>query len=409
MTPSSRTPVVTSRAGGVGPAVAFLVGLVAASLARPAPAPAQSILGAGGLGFPVEPVGARARGMGSLGVGLFGSELLPGDPAVSRDLLVPMVTATFQPTWSTYTFQGPEQDLSTSRFPLVGVAYPVTALGGMATLTFASFLDQTWRVETERTVQFGTETVPVTDEFSSEGGMSALRLGWAQGVLETLDVAVSVGTYLGDVRRDFTRSFGTEAADVPIDPFREAGKWRYTGPTVVVGATWDVSDLLRVAGSLNWSGHVSAKAVEGTEAPSRDIDIPTEYRVGASASLVPQLAVNAGFSYADWSQTSGDLVGSRTAGAVWSAGGGVEWEGPTLLGRDVPLRVGYRRSGLPFRFDGGDPTESNFAAGVGLNLLQVENLPLAVVDVAYERGSREAGSLSEDFERVTVTVRVAGN
>ena len=30
------------------------------------------------------------------------------------------------------------------------------------------------------------------DEFSSEGGMSALRVGWAQGVLETLDVAERV-------------------------------------------------------------------------------------------------------------------------------------------------------------------------------------------------------------------------
>lgn len=403
-----RSPALPARSGAAGLVAVLVVGLAAVG-AAPRGVAAQSVLGAGGLGFPVEPVGARARGMGSLGVGLFGSELLPGDPAVSRDLGVPMVTATYQPVWSTYTFRGPERDVSTNRFPLIGVAYPIAALDGTVSLTFGSFLDQNWEVETDRTVDFGAQTVSVTDEFRSQGGISTLRLGWSHSVLEPLDVAVSVGSYLGDVRRTFLRRFDESAADEPIDPFRESGKWQFTGPTVVAGASWDATDLLRVAGSVSWSGNLSAKPVEGTDGPGRNIDIPTEYRLGASTALTSSLAINAGFSYADWSETTGDLTGGSAAGSVWGVGGGVEWDGMTLLGRSLPLRVGYRRSDLPFRFDGDEPTESTFAAGLGLNLLQVEDLPLAVFDVAYERGDRSAGSLSEDFQRVTVTVRVAGN
>lgn len=381
------------------------------ALGAPAPAHAQSILGAGGLGFPLEPVDARSRGMGSLGIGLFGTALLPGDPAAAQALTVPVITATYQPSWSSYSFGGPERDVSTSRFPLMGVAYPVGALNGMASLTFASYLDQTWAVEQEGSVEIGGEPVDVVDRFESEGAVSALRLGWAQQVHERLDVAASVGTYLGDVHRTLTRTF-----DEPgVRPYEASGRWRFYGPTAAVGATWDPADLVRVAGSVSWSGELRADATEDRDAPGRRIDLPTEYRVGVSGSLLPGITGHASASYADWSGASGDPedpdddgVDAATSGAVSNIGGGLEWRGPGLLGRRFPLRVGYRRSELPFRFDGEVPVESVITAGIGLNLLEFEELPLAAVDVAFETGSREAGAFDESFRRATVSVRVGG-
>lgn len=380
-------------------------------LAAPAPVHAQSILGAGGLGFPLEPVDARSRGMGSLGIGLFGTALLPGDPAAAQALTVPVITATYQPSWSSYSFGGPERDVSTSRFPLMGVAYPVGALNGMASLTFASFLDQNWAVEQEGSVEIGGEPVDVVDRFDSEGAVSALRLGWAQQVHERLDVAGSVGTYLGDVRRTLTRIF-----DAPgVQPYEASSHWRFYGPTAAVGATWDPAELVRLAGSVSWSGELRADATEDTDVPGRRIDLPTEYRVGVSGSLLPGITAHASASYADWSGASGDPedpdddgLDATTSGAVSNVGGGVEWRGPGLLGRRFPLRVGYRRSELPFRFDGEVPVESVFTAGIGLNLLELEELPLAAVDVAFEAGSREAGAFDESFRRATVSVRVGG-
>jgi hypothetical protein len=63
---------------------------------------------------------------------------------------------------------------------------------------------------------------------------------------------------------------------------------------------------------------------------------------------------------------------------------------------------------LPFRFRDEDPVEKVFSGGIGLNITQVEQLVLAGVDLAVERGSRDAGTLSESFWRATLTFRVAG-
>ena len=387
----------------------LLAGVLVSGASAPEPLRAQSILAAEGLGFPVDPVAARARGMGSLGVGLLGSALLPGDPALSRALPVPLITATYQPSRSTYTLGEGEREVSASRFPLLGVAYPVTGLGGTATLTFGSFLDLEWRTDKARTLTLGEQTLDVTDTFRSAGGVSTVRIGWTHGLHETLAVAVSAGTYLGELRRVFTRRFSGAPRDAPVEPYQVSEAWHFTGPNARVAATWDPVELIRIGASATWSGTLHADAAEGSEASDGEFDLPSEYRFGASASLSPRLFVNAGVSYADWTATSDDLSRSSAVGSVWSYGGGVEWEGPELMERSFPVRLGYRHSDLPFRFDGADPVESAFALGLGMNLLQTEDLPLAVIDLAVELGSREAGALSEDFTRATVSVRVAGN
>ncbi len=378
-------------------------------LALPAgPAAGQSLLGTAGLGFPVEPVDARSRGMGSLGVGLFGPSLLPTDPAVAQALTVPMITATYQPSWVTATSEGLDREHQASRFPLMGVAYPVGGTGGMATLTFTGFMDQRWEVSAVDTLALAGNAVRITDTFESRGGISTLRLGWAQQVTDGLSVATTLGTHLGDVSRTFTRSFDSTTVGADVQPYRNEGRWRFTGPTVSAGVSWDPTALVRVAGTVTWSGTLTAAAQDDTEGPDQEFDVPTEFRVGASGSLSPRLGVNVGASYADWSGGDGALASETTAGASWGFGGGLEWDGPILAGRDFPIRIGYRRSELPFAFQGSDATESAFSLGLGMNLLEAEELPLARLDFALESGERDAGLLVESFTRATVTLRVAG-
>jgi len=398
------------RPAGLRGAVALPWILLALLLALPPGrgAEAQSLTGTTGLGFPLEPIDARARGMGSLGVGLFGPSLLPGDPAVAQALTVPMVTATYQPSWASGSLGSEAVDHRTSRFPLLGIAYPVGGTGGMATLTFSGFMDQNWEVTDSRTLDLAGATVPATDSYRSEGGISALRLGWAQRVRPGLSVAATLGSYIGGVTRVFTRSFDSTAVGADVQSYRNGGEWQFTGPTASAGVSWDATDLVRVAGSVTWSGELHADATPETEAPDQDFELPLEYRLGASGELSSRLSVNLGLSYADWSATNDDLGDGAASGGTWSYGGGVEWDGPNWTGRDFPLRIGYRQSELPFRFLGSEVSESVWALGVGLQLLQLEELPLARFDLAYERGDRDGGPLSESFDRLTLTLRVAG-
>jgi hypothetical protein len=170
---------------------------------------------------------------------------------------------------------------------------------------------------------------------------------------------------------------------------------------------WNAVEIVRVAGSVTWSGTLKAKPSEETKGEAESFRPPLEFRVGAAVSLTTRLAATGNLSYSDWSGSSG-IDPSAMTGATWSFGAGLEWGGARLGGRSMPLRFGYRRTDLPFRFGEENPVESVLAAGLGINLRQIETISLARMDLALERGSRDAGPVSETFTRLTVTLRLAG-
>jgi hypothetical protein len=157
---------------------------------------------------------------------------------------------------------------------------------------------------------------------------------------------------------------------------------------------------------LNWSGDIEANPQSGTEGDRATFDIPTEFRLGASGVLTPRLSLSLGLSFADWKSSGQFLDDGDVVGQVWSYGGGVEWAGPRMGSRNFPLRVGFKSTDLPFAFEGETPRETLFSGGIGLNLVPSGAGFIGVVDIALERGKREAGSLSETFSRASLTFRV---
>jgi hypothetical protein len=276
----------------------------------------------------------------------------------------------------------------------------------VATFTFRGFLDQGWNVELQRDLDLGESTARATDLFESEGGVSAVRVGFSRRLSPSLAVGVAAGSYVGGTTRRFTRTFDSTAVGTTVPPLSIGGRWAFSGPTVTAGAQFDAGAFLRVAGSLTWSGTLHADPTDDTDGAPADWEIPTLLRVGASGALTEALSVVAGFGYGDWS--SSGVTEAGAGGTAWDAGVGIEWSGGTILGRQSPIRLGYRSSRMPFHFQGHESKETLWAGGLGLNLAQVSNIPLARLDLALERGHRTAGALSENFWRSTVTVRVAG-
>lgn len=383
------------------PLATLLLALAPALL--PVRAEGQSLLSSSGLGLPMNAVDARSRALGGPGMGLFGSAILPTDPASAADLGVPEVTFSLQNSW--VDLQGPaEPDASGPRFPVLGVAYPVQDMG-VFTLTFGGVFDQRWDVQSQGQVELQDEVVGVTDRFVSDGGVSAVRFGFARRLTPAVALGVTAGRYAGDVRRTFVRTFDSLLVGSTIPRFVRGGLWSYRGTAATVGAQVDLGASLRVSGSLNWSGDLEAEPSPDTEGPAETFSVPVEYRVGASAALTPALSFTAGMQYADWAGTGAEELDGR---AVLGLGGGIEMDELTLLGRPMPVRLGYRRTDLPFAFDGEKPTESVWSAGFGLGLAQGE-ASRAGVDVSVEAGDRSAGSLSESFWRATVSLRIAGS
>lgn len=378
-----------------------------------AAAAGQSVLAAGGLGMPIDPVDARGRSLGSVGVGLFGTGLMPGDPVGAVDLAVPTITMTLQSVWLELREGTNASTVEGNRFPALGVSYPVSERG-VVTLTYGGVLDQHWTQERPDTLHLeGNAVLPVVDRFTSDGGVSAARLGYAHRLSPRFAVGAAVGLFTGSSARLFTRTFDTLTVDVDIAAFANSGRWSYSGTILTVGALADIDDVVRAAGSFTWFGALEAEPRHGTEGVARSYDMPLEFRAGVSARLAPELSAALSLAWADWSRTGEDLA-TGSAGSTLAFGAGVEWEGATLFGKALPLRAGWRRSELPFEVFGASASESGPNLGVGLLLQErADGLPLASIDLGVERGRRSVGPVTdgpvtEHYWRSTLSFRVAG-
>lgn len=404
MNARARTHVV-SRVAATGLFMAVTLALLALAAARPLAA--QSLIGSQGLGIPLEALDGRSRALGSVGVGLFGGAVLPTDPARASRITVPGISVTIQPSRGAATIGDQSIPIEGTRFPLLALSYPVRNWG-VATLSYGGLLEQNWKAERTLRVAREQDSIDVADTYESDGSVGAARIGFARALSGGFAVAATVGFHTGTQVRSFSRAIGVvEDEDQETgDRFRERGRWEMTGTTFGLGAMWDFRDFLRVSGSLTWSGDLRATPVGQTAGGEARFELPTEFRIGASAMLTPVVAATLGFGRSNWTPAESG-AGAAARGAVTTFGGGFEWSGMGLFGRSFPLRVGYRRAGLPFSIDASTPTESGFAAGFGWNLLETETLVIAAFDFSYERGTRATDSISESFSRYTFSFRAS--
>jgi hypothetical protein len=372
----------------------------------PSAAWGQSLLSAGGLGIPVEPLDARARALGGVGIGLMGGQLLPTDPVAAAELNVPSVAITLANAWVDVEEGDVSSTASGARFPALGVSYPVRSWGA-ATLTYGSLLDQRWETTQQQRLPLGGSTALVTDRFLSDGGIAALRVGFAGRLGPSLAVGGSIGRYTGELTRNLTRTFDSVDVSLDVSPTQTGGFWNYSGVTATVGATLDVAEVARLAANVTWSGDVDADPSDDTSGSGATFDFPLELRVGGSGALTPGVVANVGVVYADWS-AAGEPLRESSGRSALTVGGGLEWTGATLAGRRSPVQLGYRRSTLPFTFGSEEAVESVFSAGLGIDFIQSGTTTLAGMGISLERGSRDAGTLSESFFRASLTLRVAG-
>ncbi len=380
------------------------------ALILPSALAGQSVLGATGLGTRLEPLDAVQRALGGVGVTTRTPTVLPGNPVASLDVLAPTITFTVQPHWGTFTVGSEQGDFFATRFPVFGFAYPL-GTDAVFTLTAGSQFDQNWSVESRDSVDIRGESVGVTDTFLSDGAVTAVQVGWARRWTTSFALGATVGVYRGGLTRTFTRAFeGTDSVSLenPIDAFGVVGQWSHSGPLASLNVSWDPSPLLKVGATVEWGGTLKVNPEGGVARERRDVSIPLEFKVSTIAVLSPALAVNAGFSYSNWSDLGEASIDDAGGGRVMSYGAGVEWEGMSFWAGGFPIRLGYRQSDLPFLFLDNKVRERAFSAGFSVVMFQALDLPLAAVDVAFETGNRNSGDFEETLRRLTVTARIGG-
>ena len=249
--------------------------------------------------------------------------------------------------------------------------------------------------------------VGAVDAFISTGSIGRVSLGWARSLATSLSIGVTLGRHTGIVERTFTRSIEPEDVGPDVALFETATRLRASGMVVGAGITWTRCLWCVLPehspGRMIWSFPLPLRSPRKGAATG----FPWSSAVGGTVTLTSTLALHLGATYANWSDTGDDLRQGMSRDATWSYGGGLEWTGGSLVGRTVPLRFGIRHRDLPFYSTDEPAFERTFSGGLGLNLLETENQPLARLDLGLERGGREAGSTSEDYWQMVVTVRVA--
>lgn len=377
--------------------LALLGGLLAT------PATGQSAFSARGLGYPLEPIDARARSLGGVALGFPEPEITWANPASVVGLLDPGMIIGYQYDNFSTEATGGALDGSTARFPLVLAAFPagprLVLMGG-----YGSFLDQNWRIERPDSLTLGNDRVPITDLASSEGGVARLRVGAAYRVLDNLGVGLAVDAYTGDVQRVQGRLFESQTT-----PSCCRTDWSYGGIGLSAGVRYAPMEALSVGASISHGGTLEGEVTAG-EGSAVSYDLPLVFRGGATGRIGQATLLALGGSWSGWSSLDDTFVEAGGARDAWSFGGGIEYEGLTLGERPVPLRLGARTGALPFRWDNDEATE--FASE------QVVTLGGGVVlaggatrsDVALEFGSRgaESAGLDESFWRFAFSVRVLG-
>lgn len=383
----------------------FAAGLVAGP-SPPGAAEAQSLVGVRGLGVAGGTTGARATALGNLGIGLAGTEVSAADPTAGKDLGVPTISLTMQPVWGEFELNDERGDVTATRFPLIGVVFPVLAARGAVTAAISGRLDQRWSGEVPRDVDLGVGGVQVSDRFEVDGGISVVRAGWVQRIGGRLAAGVSAGTYLGRLSETFERSLDTLAAGGPVQRFVQGGEWQYGGAVLAFGASLAPHRLVHLAGAVEWSGTLTAWPKEGTDGGPRAYSIPLRVSAGATGRLTPRLAFNASLVFQDWSGAAGFAPGTTTT-RRFSYGAGVEATLAQGQRRSVPLRAGYRRVAQPFRLEDDDPLETAWSVGLGLNLVETAGQRAGWIDVGVERGRRVSAPLVERYWRATVSLGIS--
>lgn len=376
-------------------------------LAVPAGVDAQSLFAGRGLGVPVEPVDARARLLGGIGVGLLGvnpSLVNPAElTAVRRG-----ITAVLQPATHRIELGDEEADVGSTRFPLLSLLYPVNErllLG----LGYGGYLEQSWGVRTAGTLPVGGG-VDYEDVIRSTGGLSQVRLSAAYALAPSLSVGAAAGLLTGNLDRTLDRTFQDSTGT--LAPFSTRLRWEYSGVLGAFGAAWQPSEALRVGASVLLSTDIDADSAEGG-AESRSYGSAMTITAGASGQLTPDLMLALGATRQRFPEIES---GTELSRETWAFGGGIEYNGLRSGRRVFPLRLGGRWQQLPYYGIGEEPaTEKSAGFGVGFRLASDASGPLAVVDTGLERvlrtglaGDAIADGIDESLWRWTVSLSLFG-
>lgn len=378
-----------------GAAGAALLALLAA------PAGAQSVLASRGLGYPVEPLDARSRGLGGVTTGLPDPVISMVNPASVAGIPAYGFVVAMQPDRYDATAGTVRSTGTTVRFPLLMAAIPAGPRLALQ-VGYGAYLDQHWRVEQSDSIDLSTGRVGVQDRFISSGGVARFQAGAGYRVTERFSVGAAADVFTGAAHDSTTRDItGLQLAQSEV-------VFRYSGIGGRLGARFQPSSRSSISAVVHGGGHIRAESQDTTGRERKDYTNPLGVDAGASAQVGQNTIVVASGRWAGWSAANDELASVGGARDALAVAGGVEYLGVSLFRKALPLRLGARYGQLPFRWTttAAFPNERAVTAGLGTSF----GGGAALFDASAERGWRggAAAGVDEPYWRFSFSLHVLG-
>lgn len=356
----------------------------------------SSQFGVRGLGLPGRPLSTEAFSSGgAFGLFDFTSALNPAAIAAA-----PALTASFGSLQDFRHVENPagSESLRETRFPLASVVGPIRRYPAVVGVSFANYASRDFTLASADTVDLRGVLVPVSDTFSSRGGLSDLRVAGGYRVDSTWVFGGAFHVITGTNRLKARRAF----ADTTYELARDSAEVSYAGVGVSLGVIRNFGSSFSVAATVRSDGHVN---VDQDSSRSATVDLPYTFGLGLRWRASPRLELASQALMRTWSGANSDLLaqGGNGADNSFEVSVGGEFTPDPRRPSRRPIRIGARYGALPFTLVPGEPPhEFGLSAGTGLRFAQNR----AGVDLGLEHVWRSAGAFSERSFLVSVGVTV---
>jgi len=332
----------------------------------------DSQFGIRGLGTPGKWESVRARTTG----GAFApfDAFSPLTDAVLADVRRMSASMTSGTSWRSVDASGTQSSLQSTRFPALVIAGPVTrriVVGG----GFTTYLDRSFGVVIHDTITLRGVQQPITDEITSDGAISDLRIAVAARLHSRLALGVGLHRITGSTRVNAKRSFA-DTLNYRTSTARDEVAYGGTGGSASL--LFDVTSDVRVAGWFRADSKLRADVGGHTVAEN---DLPLMYGAGVQWRAGAQATVAGNVTWRNWGAVQSIANSHDTFN--WSLG--AEIGAPAS-----PFRFGLRGGQLPFGV-GKTPTEVGFSGGLGRQFSGGRGR----LDIGLERLQRSGTGLNE--------------
>jgi hypothetical protein len=365
--------------------------LAAMTFIVPALARAQGTLSTQGFGYPTSGMSARSLGTGGAITEL--DPLSATNPASLPSIGGPALYVQAEPEFRQLNVGPGTESARIARHPLAMVAFPLRA-SVVAGLSLSNLLDRSFETNERRVETVGSETLPTTNFFKSDGAIGDVRLAVAWTPVSWLRLGVAGHAITGDNRLRSTQQFDDSARFAPIV---DTSTVTYVGTAISAGTTVFLANTVGLSASYRKGGSMSVKHADTTLAKA---NVPDRMSFSLAYIGIRGTTIAARTSKDTWTRMRG--LGSPTLpiSEDWDTSVGADVLGPRLGQRVIQLRAGARWRTLPFGLATSEVREKSASFGFGTTFARSR----IALDVTGIRALRDPVSSAVDLREKAWTI-----